>query len=188
MDEAGCGPWAGPLVVGAVSFDSRFVKDDCPFKIDDSKKLSPLQREKAYDFIVNHSQINQGIGIVKPDELDQLGLGKALSVAFNRAYDSLPFRALSAFVDGIRDPKLNCETYLIKGGDKLCYGISMASIIAKVTRDRMMLDLHEQFPMYKWDKNKGYGTQDHSAALKEFGISSYHRKSYKPIQEMMKFH
>ncbi len=186
MDEAGCGPWAGPLVVGSVSFDSRFSKEDCTLKIDDSKKMSALQREKAYDFIVNHPYINQSIGVVQSDELDQLGLGKALSVAFNRAYDVLSFNATSAFVDGIRDPKLNCDTYLIKGGDRLCYGISMASVIAKVTRDRMMQDLHDLFPMYKWDQNKGYGTKYHYSALKEFGISSVHRKSYKPIREMMK--
>lgn len=185
MDEAGCGPWAGPLVVGAVSLKDPFSFEDITIRIDDSKKMSELQREKAYDFIINHENISVGIGIVDSEELDQLGLAKAISVAFNKAYGALEFESKAAFVDGIRDPKINCDTYLIKGGDRLCFGISMASIIAKVTRDRMMHDLHKLYPMYKWNDNKGYGTKDHILSLRQFGVCPIHRKSYKPIQKML---
>ncbi len=180
LDEAGCGPWAGSLVAAAVILPTNLP----PYihEINDSKKLSRAKREFLYDRIVADSSIGWGAGIVDVAELDALLLRKALPLAFKRAVEGLGHVPTHLLIDGIRDPKLPFSTTLIKQGDQLSLSIATASIIAKVTRDRLMDQLHEEFPIYGWNQNAGYGTKQHQDALAQFGVTCHHRKSYAPIK------
>ncbi len=182
LDEVGCGPWAGPLVAAAVILPEQLP----PFmhQIDDSKKLTKNKREFLYQEICL-AAFDFGIGIVNVDELDELKLRGALPIALAQAAANLEQKPDVLLVDGIRNPKLPYATTLIKRGDQLSLSIATASVIAKVTRDRIMEDLHNDYPMYGWQNNAGYGTLYHQIALQKHGISPYHRKSYKPIQAMM---
>jgi ribonuclease HII len=189
MDEAGCGPWAGPLVAAAVilpPLDSS-NKDHSSYlnTINDSKLLTKLQRQMLFHQITADSNITVGIGIVEVAEIDSLLLRGALPLAFKRALENLIIKPKSLLIDGIRDPKLGLPTTLLKGGDRISTSIAAASIIAKVTRDRLMEKLHLEHPHYHWHANKGYGTKKHMEALTTHGICAHHRKSYAPIQKHM---
>jgi ribonuclease HII len=184
MDEAGCGPWAGPLVVGAVILPQTLL----PFYriVNDSKLLSAKKREAIYDELMAHNDIITCVGIVSVNEIDTYLLRKALPLAFHRAIDAFPMKPMSALIDGVRDPKIDIPTTLIKKGDQLSLSIACASIVAKVTRDRMMKTLDMDYPMYGWGKNAGYGTKLHQEALERFGVTCHHRRSYAPIQPYLK--
>ncbi|MDP4725575.1 MAG: ribonuclease HII [Alphaproteobacteria bacterium] len=180
LDEAGCGPWAGALVAAAVILPSKlpnYIRE-----VNDSKKLSRAKREFLYDKIVGDSSIDWSAGIVDPVELDTILLRKAIPLAYKRAVDGLIHIPTHLLIDGIRDPKLPYSSTLIKQGDQKSLSIATASIIAKVTRDRLMDQLHEEFPAYGWNQNAGYGTKQHQEALSQFGVTRYHRKSYAPIK------
>ena len=180
LDEAGCGPWAGALVAAAVILPDNLPPYMC--EVNDSKKLNRAKREFLYDQIIGNTSIIWSVGIVDVNELDTLLLRKALPLAFKRAVEGLKSTPAHLLIDGIRDPKLGFPTTLIKQGDQKSLSIAAASIVAKVTRDRLMDQLHNEFPAYGWNQNAGYGTKQHQEALAQFGVTEHHRRSYAPIK------
>ena len=186
IDEAGRGPWAGPVVTGAVMVtEEKAFLELAPY-IQDSKKLSPSKRQKAFDLLTTTSGIFFSIGEASVEEIDQLNILRATFLAMRRAVGGLPLSPQEALVDGNQDPRLGIPTKLHVKGDQNFFLIAAASIIAKVTRDRIMDELHLQFPFYAWDKNKGYGTKLHKEGLSQQGVTPHHRKSFAPIQEIIK--
>jgi ribonuclease HII len=183
IDEAGCGPWAGPLVSAAVVFrELPKTMDTYLNAIHDSKLLKEDMRVKLYDQLMNDSNVDIGIGIVNSDELDSIFLKHALPLSYKRAIANLEISPQSLLIDGIRNPKIDIETRMITKGDRLSVSIAAASIIAKVTRDDMMKQLHQEYPQYGWGTNKGYGTKKHQEAIQNYGVCEHHRKSYAPIK------
>lgn len=186
IDEAGCGPWAGPLVAAAVilplnkNFSNTYFED-----LRDSKLLTHNTRYRLFCELTQDSDVRYGVGVVSVPEIDAHLLRGALPLVYKRAVDNLGVVPSSILMDGIRDPKLNLPTKLLKHGDRISISIAAASIIAKVIRDKLMDELHEQYPHYAWNTNKGYGTAVHKNALSLMGISPHHRKSYKPIQQYL---
>jgi ribonuclease HII len=179
MDEAGRGPWAGPVVAGAVILPPRIRLPH----LTDSKKLSEKRREKLYELITKKA--HWGVGKASHKEVDELGLTKATNLAYKRALKSLTKTPDHLLIDG-RDKFILPYTFdsIIKGDLKIrC--ISAASIIAKVTRDRIMKDYDKKYPGFHFANHKGYGTRRHHEALKEKGISPIHRTSYQPIQPFL---
>lgn len=177
VDEAGRGPLAGAVVAAAVIVNTdKFIEG-----IRDSKKISKIKREKLYEFIVNNYQY--GVGIVSPEEIDKINILEATKKACCLAVDSLKTNPEIVLVDGnmkFADPRYHS---IIKGDDKST-SIAAASIVAKVTRDRIMHSLSLEYPAYDWHKNSGYGTKYHLEAIIKEGITSYHRKSFAPIKYM----
>lgn len=180
VDEAGRGPLAGPVVAAAVVFrdneTSLFVRD--------SKKLSASHREELYEKI--HLEASGvAVGMASVDEIDELNILKASMLAMRRAVMALnPIPSL-VLCDGNRCPELPLACEAIVGGDDKVASISAASIIAKVTRDRLMLQLHEQFPMYRFDLHKGYPTKVHREALMTYGPIKEHRRTFRPVKEAL---
>ena len=179
IDEAGRGPWAGPVVAAAVVF----YTDAIPAGVHDSKKISSVRREALLDDILKCAHV--GIGISTAEEIDRVNILQATFLAMQRAYRMLGMTPNIALIDGNKCPKLPCATKAIIGGDALCPSIAAASIVAKVTRDRIMAELALEYPQYGWERNAGYGTATHQDALKHFGVTPHHRKSYKPIQLLL---
>jgi ribonuclease HII len=180
VDEAGRGPLAGPVIAGAVIF----AKGKYPRGLDDSKKLTPKAREKLFDKIMTRA-IAVGIGEACVDEIDLINIRQATHLAMARAVRALSPAPVFALVDGNDAPALPCPCETLIKGDGLSVSIAAASIIAKVTRDRLMLKLHEIHPVYRWDRNKGYGTEDHLHALAVHGPTPHHRRSFAPIHNML---
>jgi len=175
VDEAGRGPWAGPVCAAAVILDEHNI----PAGLNDSKKLSEARRELLYPEIM--AQADVGVGLVSAQEIDEINILQATYLAMQRAVAGLKMRPTLALIDGNRAPKLSCATQTIIGGDTKSLSIAAASIIAKVTRDRLMVELHNTFPAYGFAKHKGYGTAVHAATLAQHGPCTEHRKSFKPI-------
>ncbi|NQU99823.1 MAG: ribonuclease HII [Parcubacteria group bacterium] len=184
VDEVGLGPWAGPVAFGAVILPIELI--EFPFR--DSKLLTHKKRENIYEELKD--LITWNVAIVSSQELDELGLSKAKILAFKRVIMGLSVKPDIILVDGRYlfkngpKPKTPCE-FIIDGDDKV-KSISAASIFAKVYRDRIMIKLHKKYPEYCFDKNKGYGTREHREALEKHGICEIHRKSYKPIERILK--
>lgn len=179
VDEAGCGPWAGPVVAAAVILNP----ENFPEGLNDSKKLSAKKREALFQPIKEMAQV--GVGIVDVHEIDEINILQAAKAAMQRAVADLPIAPEVALIDGNRPVKLPCETQLVVKGDSLSLSIAAASIIAKVTRDRMMQQLAAEFPHYGWEKNAGYGTAQHQAGLAIYGVTKHHRKSFAPIRKLL---
>lgn len=179
VDEAGRGPWAGPVVAAAVILDAQKI----PKGINDSKKLSPQKREKLFDVISESSIV--GVSIVKPEDIDRLNILGATKLAMRSAVSNLSKTPKLVLVDGNQSPGLNIKTQTVIKGDSKSFSIAAASIIAKVTRDRLMKKLHEEFPEYSFNRNMGYGTSDHINAIEKFGVCSHHRKSFAPVREAL---
>ena len=179
VDEAGRGPWAGPVVAGAVILNQKRI----PSGINDSKKLSAIKRELLYEEILQSART--GIGISTVEEIDKLNILEATKLAMQRAVEMLGNDIILVLIDGNKAPTLNFPTQTIIGGDTKSLSIAAASIIAKVTRDRIMCELGEANPEYGWERNSGYGTKHHIEALAKYGITGHHRKSYKPIRELL---
>ena len=175
IDEAGRGPWAGPVVASAVILDPQ----NTPSGLNDSKKLNEAKREALFDPIMQSSQV--GIGIVSAKEIDDINILQATFLAMQRAFDQLEIKPDLALIDGNKSPKLICKTQTIIGGDAKSLSIAAASIIAKVSRDRIMHQLDLTHPHYGFARHKGYGTAAHAAALAKHGPCGEHRKSFKPI-------
>ena len=175
IDEAGRGPWAGPVVAAAVVLDVRAI----PNGLDDSKRLSAAARARLYDEIMDGHQVGVGIGEVA--RIDRDNILQATLWSMGCALDELRCVPSAALVDGNRAPKLSCPCQTVIGGDRRSLSIAAASIIAKVTRDRMMEDLARLHPAYGWDRNKGYGTKIHAEALASHGVTPHHRRSFKPV-------
>ncbi len=179
VDEAGCGPWAGPVVASAVILDPS----NLPVGLNDSKKLSAKKREALFEPIMSSSKV--GVGIVDVDEIDEINILQAAKTAMKRALDKLPLQPDVALIDGNRPPELSCEVRAIVKGDGISLSIAAASIIAKVTRDRMMQELSLQYPHYGWERNAGYGTAQHQAGLATHGVTNHLRKSFAPIKKLL---
>lgn len=180
IDEAGRGPWAGPVVAAAVLLDP----DNIPAGIADSKALDADARAALYPRLLASSRI--GVGIASVERIDRDNILNATMWAMAEALKQLaatvgPAPRL-ALIDGNRAPRLDIPTRTIIKGDAKCLSIAAASIVAKVTRDRMMIDLAGRFPGYGFERHKGYGTPEHTAAIGSLGVCSAHRRSFKPIQ------
>ncbi|WP_297214058.1 MULTISPECIES: ribonuclease HII [Thermodesulfovibrio] len=181
IDEAGRGCLAGPVVAACVSFrDSFFVEG-----IKDSKELSPEQRESLFQEILNHAFV--GIGIVDVDLIDRVNILEATRRAMMEAFENLGREIELLLIDAVELPALKVNQKALIKGDQKSASIASASIVAKVTRDRIMRQYHEAYPMYGFDKHKGYGTKEHLKALKKFGPCPIHRKSFSPVRELMLF-
>ncbi len=179
IDEAGRGPLVGPVVAAAVIIDKSNIIDG----INDSKKLSANQRQTIYDKIITSYPYSIGIASVK--EIDELNILRATKLAMKRALAQLPLQPDHILVDGNIKLETNIPIQSIIGGDRISISIAAASIIAKVHRDQLIIKLHDEFPQYNWQKNKGYGTKEHLAAITQHGISKYHRRTFSPAKDMI---
>lgn len=180
VDEAGRGPLAGPVTVAAVILDpNRPIKG-----LDDSKKLNEAKREALYP-VIRERALAWSVIEVGIDEIDSLNILKATLTGMKRAVEALDPAPSMALVDGNRAPDLACKVRTIVQGDSLEPAISAASILAKVSRDRLMLEMHERYPQYGFDRHKGYPTAEHMRLLEEFGPCEIHRRSFTPVQNAM---
>jgi ribonuclease HII len=180
VDEAGRGPLAGPVVAAAVILDRKRI----PRGLNDSKQMTPEAREEAFAKIVKCAVV--GVGEASVDEIDLINIRQATHLAMARAVRSLALAAQFALVDGNDPPALPCRCDTLVDGDARSVSIAAASIIAKVTRDRIMQNLHGEFPNYGWFTNKGYCTEQHLLALNRFGPCPHHRRSFAPVYEILR--
>ena len=178
VDEAGRGPWAGPVVAAAVILDPHAI----PFGLNDSKKLTEARREALFEPIMATARV--GIGIAEVDRIDRDNILAATLWAMADAVAQLGPVAL-ALVDGTYAPQLHCQVTTIIGGDGRSLSIAAASIIAKVTRDRIMRGHDLTYPQYGFARHKGYGTALHAAALQQHGPSPIHRRSFAPVAALL---
>lgn len=175
VDEAGRGPLAGPVVAAAVILDP-----DCyPDGLNDSKQLTAARRADLLAALRDCATI--GVGVASVEEIDRLNILWATMLAMERAVAALARAPGHVLVDGNRAPKWSHSTETVVGGDALCLSIAAASIVAKVTRDRLMLDLHAEHDRYGWATNMGYGTAEHLAGLASYGATIHHRASFAPV-------
>jgi ribonuclease HII len=176
VDEAGRGPWAGPVVAAAVILDP----DNIPPGLNDSKALDADRRETAFARILASARV--GVGIADVARIDRDNIQQATFHAMIQAVAALGVTPGLVLVDGNRLPKLSSPARAIVQGDAKCLSISAASIVAKVTRDRLMIALAREHPGYGFERHKGYGVPEHKAALARLGVTPHHRRSFKPVQ------
>ncbi len=180
VDEVGRGPLAGPVTAAAVVLDP----DNIPDGLNDSKKLTAKRREALAEWLAAHCDhciIHIGV-----DEIDRLNIYHASHLAMCKAVTGLRTRPCMVLVDGNRVPRdLSCPGEAIVAGDARCVTIAAASILAKVARDRLMVDLAQQHPGYGWESNAGYGTPAHKQALLDLGVTPYHRRSFQPVHNIL---
>ncbi|HPE32396.1 MAG TPA: ribonuclease HII [Parvularculaceae bacterium] len=179
VDEAGRGPWAGPVVAAAVILNPHCT----PAGLRDSKTLSEQRRKELASALWKVARI--GVGLASVEEIDHMNIAQATLMAMSRAVANLPAAPTICIVDGNLKPKLPCKAYTVVKGDAKSLSIAAASIIAKTTRDRMMRELAREFPQYAWEKNKGYGVEAHRHALETFGVTPHHRRSFSPVYNML---
>ncbi|MEM1274236.1 MAG: ribonuclease HII [Pseudomonadota bacterium] len=179
IDEAGRGPLAGPVSAAAVVLDPKRI----PCGLNDSKKLSATRRAALFRAL--HDSAAIGIGWASAQEIDQVNIREATFVAMARAVAALPEPPDHALVDGNALPDLPCPARSVVKGDARCLSIAAASIIAKVARDEVMVALAQQHPGYGWEQNAGYPTKSHLAALARLGVSPAHRRSFKPVHNIL---
>lgn len=192
LDEAGRGPWAGPVVAAAAWLDARRTPHVLRRYLDDSKALAPELRLSLYEDILacaDGGRAAIAVDAAPVAEVDAINILRASLLAMRRAAEKLS-RATgavfdAALVDGPHAPRLNCACHPVVRGDGLSLSIAAASVVAKVTRDRMMADLALTFPGYGWERNKGYGTPEHRSALASLGPCVQHRRSFAPIRELL---
>lgn len=181
IDEVGRGPLAGPVVAAACIVDFPF---DIP-GIKDSKQLTSKKRSELFDLLIHHPKIHYGVGIISAQRIDQINILQATFEAMREAVKNLPIPADYFLIDGNRSPGIQKEREeLIIGGDGKSLSIAIASILAKVTRDQIMLDYHELYEQYGFDRNMGYPTEGHRSALHKFGPTPIHRKSFSPVRDL----
>jgi ribonuclease HII len=181
IDEAGRGPWAGPVVVAAVILNP----DRIPEGLNDSKLLTPELREDRYAEIMATAIVSVAIGPVR--QIDRINILQASLWGMRAAYRRLRVPAGCALIDGNIVPKrFPCKARAVVGGDGLSLSVAAASIVAKVTRDRLMVKLSRRYRRYAWDSNKGYGTPEHAAAIKKHGVCTHHRRSFSPIERALR--
>ncbi len=179
IDEAGRGPLAGPVVAAAVIIDA----ENCPEGLNDSKKLDEARREALFAKLSQCAEI--GVGIASVEEIDEINILWASMLAMSRAFEALGKTPQFALIDGNRIPKLACPARAIVEGDARVLSIAAASIIAKVTRDRLMTDLAAEHRGYGWETNRGYGTPEHLDALTRLGPTPHHRRSFAPVRNIL---
>ena len=181
IDEAGRGPWAGPVVAAAVVLDVAAVPADLLNGLDDSKRLSAARRQALFAAMRRDAGFAIGIGRATVAEIDRLNILGATLRAIARAVAALDAPPDLALVDGTQAPALPCAVECVVKGDGRSLSIAAASIAAKVTRDRIMAELAAEHPGYGWEHNAGYGTAEHRDALERLGVTPHHRRSFKPI-------
>lgn len=179
VDEAGRGPLAGPVIAAAVILGEVVIPG-----VGDSKQKSEKQREKLYE-LIRRDALAVGVGRAEVEEIDRLNIFHATMLAMQRAVAALAVTPDEALIDGSHCPRLACPASAVVGGDASVAAIGAASIIAKVTRDRIMLALDRDFPAYGFARHKGYPTPDHFAALARCGASEVHRRSFAPVRRAL---
>lgn len=187
VDEAGRGPWAGPVVAAVAVFRNP---DSLPSSllgiIQDSKKIPKHKREVVHKNLIELKGFYYGIGAASVEEIDKLNILKATFLAMERAVKALPQHPETLLVDGKFIPSFEkIRSFPVIGGDGISLSIAAASILAKVTRDRIMETLAQEYPHYGWERNAGYGTAEHQKALKSYGLTPHHRKSFAPIKKLL---
>ena len=183
VDEAGRGPWAGPVVAAAAVVDPAALPPEIAIRIDDSKVLSRAQRTALFPALARHCRI--GLGAASVREIDRLNVLEATMLAMARAVARLDCRPDIALVDGNRAPRLDCRVETVIKGDQRSLSIAAASIAAKVMRDHLMERLGRRYPAFGWERNAGYGTAEHRAALLRQGVTRHHRRSFSPIVNVL---
>ena len=181
MDEVGRGPLIGPVVTACVILPKDFVLEG----LTDSKKLSEKKREEFYDYIMEHA-ISVGIGMMDEKVIDEVNIYEATKLAMYQAVEKSKVKPEHVLIDAMKLDKLEMPFTSIIKGDAKSISIAAASVIAKVTRDRMMIELDKKYPMYGFKSHKGYPTKKHIEAIKEYGLIDGYRKTFKPISEMVK--
>lgn len=179
-DEVGRGSWAGPIVAAAVILPTDFP----PKVVRDSKTLSPSQREKMFIHITRHAEA-WAVGVIPAEEIDREGITKANTAAILQALQKLPVQPDAVLVDAVR---LNYNDKPVKAvvrGDATILTIAAASVVAKVVRDTLMQGEHRRYPQYGFFGHKGYGTKDHEMALKKYGLTPIHRRSFQPMKSLV---
>ena len=180
-DEAGRGPLVGPVVCACVVFQKDYVNDE----IKDSKKLTEKKRERLYDIIMKDA-LSVGVSIIPPKVIDEINILEASRLGMKNAYIEANKKIkIDVLLTDYMDIDLDIPVEKIVKGDSKSISIAAASIIAKVTRDRILNELDEKYPMYGYKKHKGYPTKAHLEAIKKYGITEEYRKSYKPVQEIL---
>ncbi len=179
IDEAGRGPWSGPVVAAAVIFHP----DNIPHGLNDSKKLTAPRRAALNEVICETARV--GVAIAPVKRIDRDNILQASLWAMARAVEDLGEYPAAALIDGTFAPILSCPSQTLIKGDGRSLSIAAASIVAKVTRDRIMCDLAKEFPGYGWERNKGYGTPEHQKGLARLGVTPHHRRSFRPIQNAL---
>ena len=180
VDEVGRGPLAGPVVAAAVILP----KDGIGEELFDSKKISSKKREELNEIILSKA-LGVGIGTIGQEEIDLLNILQATLKAMSLAVKNLPISPDFLLIDGLQGLTLPIPQKPIRKGDQLSNSIAAASIVAKVTRDRMMLECHQRFPQYNFAKHKGYGTKEHRIAIEKFGVCELHRKTFRGVKEYL---
>lgn len=186
VDEAGRGPLAGPVVAAAVVFDPEYLQREQHGALQlltDSKKVTPRRRDLFFELLTSSSAVTIGVSEVNAAEIDQINILRATHQAMARALAQVASEL--ALVDGLPVPGLPCPSRAIVKGDSKSLSIAAASIIAKVTRDRMMQVLHEEYPAYGFARHKGYGTAAHLTALRDHGATPHHRQSFAPVRAVV---
>lgn len=173
VDEAGRGPLAGPVFAAAVILPENYSHEI----LNDSKKLSEKKRDLVYDDIIKDA-VAWSVGIATEKEIDDINILNATFLAMKRAVDGLSIKPDLAYIDGNQYPKTGVKEVTIIKGDSKCMSVAAASIIAKVSRDRIMLKIAEEYPQYQFEKHKGYGTKLHYEMIEQHGVSPVHRKSF----------
>ncbi|CCB88638.1 ribonuclease HII [Simkania negevensis] len=181
VDEAGRGPLAGPVVAAACIFPRGLVLEG----VDDSKKISPIKREEIYQILVSHPEIDFAIGVVEQAQIDVINILQASLAAMAIAVKNLIVEPDFLLVDGNQLPPTRIPSKAVVKGDSLSQSIAAASILAKHSRDQMMLQLHLKWPQYGFDKHKGYATRAHLQAIQKHGPCPIHRKSFEPIKSIL---
>ena len=187
VDEAGCGPLAGPVVAAAVVFPSRWLEEGlCPKLrgLNDSKQLTEAQRERFFDALRANQKIRYTVTTMEVDMIDRINIRQAAWQAMNQALDQIIPRPQHVLVDGLRIKWLPYPQTALVQGDARSYSIAAASVLAKVTRDRLMLEYDQKFPGYGFAEHKGYGTPQHLAAIREKGPCPIHRRSFAPFRQV----
>ena len=191
LDEAGRGPWAGPVVAAAVWLVPERLPAAFLDRLNDSKTLAPETRAALYEQMVESAAgdpapaLRFGLGSAEVAEIDRLNILQASLLAMARALAALPLEADVALVDGTQVPALPCPAFPVVKGDARSLSIAAASIFAKVARDREMEALARRHPGYGWERNRGYGTAEHRAALARLGVTQEHRRSFRPVRETL---
>jgi ribonuclease HII len=189
VDEAGRGPWVGPVVAGCVVFLTKEVNPFLLANLNDSKKISKKKREQLYEVLLEEKakgNILAEVGVASAKEIDEKNILNATFEAMKRAILNTGIKPDFVLIDGNRVPKdFDYKAKAVVKGDAKSYSISAGSIMAKVYRDKLMEEMAKEYPYYGFEKNAGYGTKEHIEALKKYGITPEHRRSYAPIKEFL---
>lgn len=180
MDEVGRGALAGPVVVGCVSIDHDALQNPIStlLEVDDSKSIPKNRREEMYETLTSLDCLSSGLGQADNGEVDEMGINEATNLAAARAYTDLDLTPQLVLLDRGIDPEIPSTTKTVQGGDSTSVHVAAASIIAKVFRDRLMEQYALEFPTYHWASNVGYGTAQHREAIRDWGLSPLHRRSF----------